>query len=185
VFWRAAARHHLHVLRYEDLMADPSRKIQRLTDLVGVTPSAGDIRELAGIVGTTNLGPEGHLYKPGAGKWKRSPPAAWLERIAKSSIAEDAAAFGYEAPLARGPHQVTPAFPEGADWEAFYLHYSHESPVREWLSGSHVVECVAGVTVTSKQRHLVDAWRRQVRDDAFLRCVLTSMSVHAGLPAAS
>lgn len=58
-------------IRHEDLLNDFERTIEKLCDVVRVAYSKQDAAKLKEGILYKNIGLEGHLWKPGAGKWRQ------------------------------------------------------------------------------------------------------------------
>jgi hypothetical protein len=83
------------LLRYEALMADPVRTIKELAEVLGVECSETEAQRNWSKFGNKRLAGAGHLWAPGAGKWRQFIPRRFAERICASPLREYAEALGY------------------------------------------------------------------------------------------
>jgi sulfotransferase family protein len=88
-----------HVLRYEDLLADPEATVSALVTYLGIDPSRGELDAMAASL--TQRTPESERYRTSEtaeasiGRWRRDLPPD-LQHAAGEAFAPALAEFGYE-----------------------------------------------------------------------------------------
>lgn len=82
-------------VRYEALMADPVRTIRHLAEILGVRCTDDNALNIWTELGNKPLASVGHMWSPGAGKWRKFIPPRFSERIRASRLREYAEEAGY------------------------------------------------------------------------------------------
>jgi hypothetical protein len=106
-------REHLHLVLYEDLLAMPTETIGQVADILGVTCSEEQARQMWNEVGykLLHFNPR-HLWKPGEGKWRKHLNAEHLAIVRELGFGDILAAQGYPQDLDAG--QLRPREPSDA-----------------------------------------------------------------------
>jgi hypothetical protein len=85
------------VLRYEDLIADPTQFVANLSRRLNVDADHKTQRRCAQMVGTKVLAPD-HFTNPSSGKWKRLFAPRQIDLLAETGLFGVAATLGYPPP---------------------------------------------------------------------------------------
>jgi hypothetical protein len=90
-----AAKDHIHLLAYENLLSEPVLTIQRMATMFGGSVSADAAGRIWRKWADEPAAGGGHRWEPGAGKWKRFLPARFANRLIGSKLEAAAATLGY------------------------------------------------------------------------------------------
>jgi hypothetical protein len=106
------SRQNLHVVRYEDLIARPVEAIRNIAAVIDIACPEERAQEIWDAVGfkSLNLNPQ-HLWKPGAGKWRKYLNENHLAIVRELEVVDILAALGYDTNLDLGPA----ALPDDSD----------------------------------------------------------------------
>lgn len=86
----------VHLVRYEDLLADPEASITGLAQRLGVACAPAEAADIWQAVGLKPLHfSPGHLWQPGSGKWRRYLDERHLAIARRRGLPELARALGY------------------------------------------------------------------------------------------
>lgn len=85
------------MVRYEDLLADPTATLQKLADAMGISTNGTDYKKIweEGVKGKTLSDDRGHYWAPKENKWQEYLPPRYAERICDSRLHGYAKKLGY------------------------------------------------------------------------------------------
>jgi Sulfotransferase domain len=166
------------IFRYEDLLADPSSEITRISEFLEIPVSDNTIRELCALVGKKELGPMGHLFRPGSNKWQGTLSPETVDQARACGILKYAEMFGYVDETTGGPSCTSAPLNPANHLSPFsHMYMMDTEEVRAAVAEEHIVTTMAGIEVSAERADDIRKWEQHLATRPYVRQMLRAMSL--------